>query len=70
MKILIESTDQVTQIDGIPVRHWTGVSENGVACHVFVHRVAVGKQEDCTEFENELKELRQRPRFVDLRHIL
>lgn len=41
MKITIESTEKVTSFHGVPVRLWDGVTENGIPCKVFVHRLAV-----------------------------
>ena len=43
MKLTITSTDQITEIDGIQVRHWRGVGDGGQKCDVFVHRIAVHK---------------------------
>jgi hypothetical protein len=41
MRLQIEPTHQVMTLDGIPVRAWNGVSEEGVPCVVFVHRIVV-----------------------------
>lgn len=56
MKIAITSTEQLTEVDGVPVRVWDGVTEGGVPVKVFVHRLAVHKDEDCAAFERELRE--------------
>jgi hypothetical protein len=56
MKIQIEATDTITTIDGVPVRLWRGWTENGIACAVMVHRIAVLHSEDATEFDSQLKE--------------
>lgn len=52
MKITLESTSILTTIDGVPVRLWSGETLGGVACAVFVHRIAVARQ-DQTKFEAE-----------------
>lgn len=70
MKITIVSTDQITEIDGVPVRAWLGVTEDGIECDVFVHRVAVRDDRDCGRFEAELKEKLPPGRMVPLRLIL
>jgi len=70
VKISIEATDKLTRIDGVPVRLWEGITENGVKCKVFVHRIAVHKDEDSEQFEQELVEQLPLGRYVDLRHIL
>lgn len=56
MQIQIESTDQLTSLDGVPARVWKGVTAGGVECFVFVHRIAVAKQADSSQFEKELSE--------------
>jgi len=57
MKITITSTTKLTTIEGVPCRIWEGVTERGVPCHVFVHRLAVRNEGVlCEEFDRELKE--------------
>jgi hypothetical protein len=70
VKISIESTGDLTHLDGVPVRAWKGVTERGVPCVVFVHRVAVAATENTDQFERELKETLEPGRVVDLRHVL
>jgi len=70
MKIEIEATDKLTTIAGVPVRLWEGVTELGVKCKVFVHLIAVHKDEDSEQFHRELVEQLPLGRHVDLRHIL
>ena len=70
MKISIEATDKLTRIDGVPVRLWEGITEGGVRCKVFVHRIAVHMAEDCLLFEQELVEQMPLGSHVELRHIL
>lgn len=74
MKITIESTPDLTTIDGVEVRRWNGTTEAGTPCMVFVRRIAVldGRQ---GEFERELvakqtPEELQGPRAISLRQIL
>lgn len=68
MEIQITSTDQVTKIDGVPVRLWNGVTADGLPCKVFVHRIAVANDGD-TILDRELKELPP-PRKMRLSDIL
>lgn len=70
MKMTIEATDQLTHMDGVPVRVWKGKTEGGVECFVFVHRIAVHQDADCSQFERELSERMPPGRVFDLRHIL
>lgn len=54
MQMMIESTGKITSIDGVPVRVWKGVTAGGVACFLFIHRIAVATDADSSEFEAEL----------------
>ena len=54
MKITIESTDETPTLDGVECRLWRGVSEGGVACLVYVHRIAVREDQNPADFEAEL----------------
>jgi hypothetical protein len=56
MKITIESTPQIVEINGGLVRVWDGVTESGRKCYVFVHTIAVHESEDATEFDREVEE--------------
>jgi hypothetical protein len=65
MRISIESTDEIADVNGIPARVWRGVTYGGVECLLFVTRVAVPERtgfgpeyrtQDFSEFERELKE--------------
>ena len=71
MKITIESTDMITTMEGVPVRVWRGVTDKGVACDVFVRGMRVLSDADCSQFEDELKEipLPAESRFVGIREI-
>lgn len=56
MQITIKNTDRFVEINGVPARVWEGRTERGIAIHCFVTRVAVLRDEDCSEFERELTE--------------
>lgn len=70
MKMQIESTDQITDMGNVPVRVWKGITESGVPCLVFVHRIAVLNSEDQSQFDAELKEMLPPGRTVPLSAIL
>jgi hypothetical protein len=60
MKITIESTTKVVELNGgIPARIWEGQTESGIPIHCFITRVGVAEDQDCTQFERELKECRE-----------
>lgn len=58
MKIHIESTSKVVDIDGVPARIWEGHTESGIPIHCYITRVAVDRNADASEFERELTETR------------
>lgn len=70
MQIHIESTDQITFMDGVPVRVWEGVTAKGVRCKVFVHRLAVHNDEDADQFDAELTTQLPPGRVISLSQIL
>lgn len=64
MKITIESTSRIVQVQGdngglIPARVWEGHTDSGIAVHCLLTRIAALKTEDLSQFEAELVE--QRP---------
>jgi hypothetical protein len=70
MKIEIVATPHVTKIGGVPVRLWEGTTESGIPCKVFVHRVAVHRDQDSAQFDAELAEQLPVGVQIDLRQIL
>lgn len=56
MKIELTKTSQITHLNGVPVRVWEGKTEKGVEIVAFIARIAVQKDKDCSELENELTE--------------
>jgi len=63
VRIVIESTDEVMELDGVPVRAWNGVTQAGIHCRVFIHRIAVPEGVDAGEFDRRLAR-RAAPREV------
>jgi hypothetical protein len=62
MKITIESTDKLVQLQGpagsLPARIWEGHTDSGIPVHCFITRIAVHKDEDTSQFDAELEEHR------------
>jgi hypothetical protein len=54
MKVTIEMTDELVDIDGVLCRIWTGHEENGVPVRVYVHRLAVPLELPQERFKREL----------------
>ena len=70
LEIQITATDQITELDGVPCRVWSGVTARGVRCTLFVHRLAVHPDEDTAQFDAELREQLPPGRVVPLSQIL
>ncbi len=75
MKITIESTPTITEVGGTKVRLWTGVTESGIPCKVFVRLLAVRNDQDASQFAAELDETARPPELdrlpaIPLRNIL
>jgi len=58
VKVQLESTEKIVELNGVPARVWEGHTEAGVPCHAYVTRIAVSDSVDTTEFERELQEHR------------
>jgi hypothetical protein len=58
MKITIESTSHMTEINGVPARVWEGHTERGVPVICCITRLAVHEDADAGELERDLKEVR------------
>lgn len=65
MKMTIESTTEIVNVNGIDCRLWEGVTERGVAVQVLIPRIAARKGQDLSQFEAELAEQRP-PSFGEL----
>lgn len=56
MKGLLNSTNKIVELNGVPARIWEGETAGGSKCIAFVTRIAVPEGEDASEFERELQE--------------
>ncbi len=56
MKIEIESTTKIVQVNNVPARIWIGKTESGIPVHCYVTRIAIAVDGDASEFERELQE--------------
>lgn len=67
MKIRIESTSKIVELNGVPARIWEGHTERGVPVHCYVTRIAVARNQDASQFEAELQEHRiPSPEIADI----
>jgi hypothetical protein len=73
VQITIRATSVFTEIGGVRVRVWEGVTEGGVACHVFVRLLAVREDTDRAQFDAELESVPEpssNTLVIPMRHIL
>lgn len=59
MKLLLESTTKVVELNGLPARIWEGTTESGIKVHAFLTRVAISAEEEDEvpgQFKKELQE--------------
>jgi hypothetical protein len=68
MRLHIESTTKVVEVNGVPARLWEGVTDSGIAVHCYITRVAVHRDDDLAQFEAELAAQRA-PRNADVEAI-
>lgn len=59
MKLILENTRKTVELNGVPARVWEGVTESGIKVHVYVTRIAVGKDEPAEAIEQFQKELQE-----------
>ena len=64
MRITIESTSKMVELNGVPARIWEGRTESGIPVHCFVTRIMALKTENLEQFERELTE--QKPPSADV----
>jgi hypothetical protein len=58
MKITIENTTKIVSVNDVPARIWEGQTESGIPVHCYITRIAVHNDDDHTQFEKELLEMR------------
>ncbi len=62
MRVTAESTSKIVQLASrgpIEARVWEATTESGVQCFLWVTRVQVRRDQDCSQFERELAEQRE-----------
>lgn len=65
MRVQLESTTKLVELNGVPARVWEGVTERGVRCCALVTRIAVSEGDDAGQFAEELQECRPPSPDVD-----
>lgn len=69
MKITIESTPELAQVNGLPIRVWTGTTESGTPILALVTRLTVPEGADASELRRDLAEPPTRVRDADGEYI-
>jgi len=62
MRLTIESTPTITEIDGVPCRLWRGTTEGGRPVDVYVHRIGSADPRAQEELDRRLVEMPAVPR--------
>lgn len=70
MKVTLESTTKIVELNGVPARIWEGTTESGVPCHAYITRIAVHRDEDNSQFERELQQCREPTVVIPMRMII
>ncbi len=55
MKLTIEQTSKIVELNGVPARIWEGHTESGIPVHCYITLVAVRDELDRSQFEKELR---------------
>jgi hypothetical protein len=60
MRIIIENTEKIVNLNGLPARVWEGITDGGIEVHCFITLVSPQTTDSSllVEFEEELKEVR------------
>ena len=58
MKITIESTTKIVELDGIPARIWEGQTDNGIPVIAFIPRIATPDLHRAKDFAVQLQDCR------------
>lgn len=58
MKITIENTDKIVELNGVPARIWEGATDSGVPVTCFITRIVPRTHDDAVnaQFADELRE--------------
>ncbi len=56
MKVTLESTTRIVNVNGIDCRVWEGETASGIYVQALIPRIAAFKEGDLSEFERELQE--------------
>lgn len=56
MKMTIESTTKIAEVNGVPARVWQGTTERGIPVVAYITSIAAAGDADLSELEADLQE--------------
>ena len=56
MKLELESTDRIVEVNGVPARLWEGRTASGIPVTALIVQLAVHQDQDQSQFQAELLE--------------
>lgn len=68
MRVQIESTTKIVELNGVPARIWEGITDSGIKVHCYVTRIAHAENEPpevVERFKSELQETRQPSKEIE-----
>lgn len=67
MKITIENTTKIVELNGVEARVWEGTTDTGIPVHCFITRIAVDINDEAAneQFRRELAEQKPPSAAVD-----
>lgn len=66
MKLTLEPTSKIVNINGARCRVWEGVTAKGIRVHAHIALVGVNRESDASELDAELREVKPRAPSVDV----
>lgn len=65
MKVTLQNTTKMVELNGVPARIWEGTTESGIKVHAFITRIACDRDADQEEFQKDLKKCIQPSLEID-----
>ena len=67
MKVIIENTEKIVELNGVPARIWEGETDTGIKVHCFITRITLANEnEDSSQFEKELSKCKPPSAEIEL----
>ena len=57
MKITLESTTIIAEVNGVPARIWRGKTENGTEIHAYITLISADQEQDVSQLKEELDKI-------------